>query len=305
MMTFSIVTPHLNSGPWLPLCIESVADQQGVEVEHLIHDGGSSDGSLDELAARPGLRVTIAKDGGMYDAINRGLRAATGSLVAHLNADEQYLPGALAAVAAEFQKDPKLDVLLGYTVVVDAAGEFLCCRKSLKPLRLTRFTDNSTFTNAIFMRRSAVDRYGLYFDTTLRIISDAEWMLRCVTRPGLKMAVLRRYTSAFTETGANLDLTPGAFEESIEFTRRNPRWAKRLRPALKVFARLRRLALGGYRQRPFGYEIFTLADRSRRTRIEVLKPTCIWWTRAPRAAGSRYRWLKTMLGKVSGKRTSR
>jgi glycosyltransferase involved in cell wall biosynthesis len=303
-MTISIVTPHLNGGPWLRLCVASVADQHGVEVEHLVQDGGSVDGSLELLGTHPGLRVTVAKDDGMYDAINRGLRAATGTLVAHLNADEQYLPGALAAVAAEFEADPRLDILVADTVVVDADGEFICCRKSFKPMRLTRFADNPTITSSIFMRRSAVERHGLYFDTAWRIISDADWMRRCVTRRGLKIAVMRRYTSAFTETGGNLDLSPRALEESRAMRNRRPRWAKLLAPALKLVARLRRLAGGGYRQQPFHYEIFTLADETTRKRFVVTHPTCVWWTRAPRTAGGRYRRLKRMVGKSAGQRSS-
>ncbi len=89
----SIVTPSFRPGPWLRLCMASVADQEAVTFEHIIQDAGSDDGTLDWLRAEPQVRTFVEKDGGMYDAINRGLQRATGDIVAYLNCDEQYLPG--------------------------------------------------------------------------------------------------------------------------------------------------------------------------------------------------------------------
>lgn len=295
-MKISVITPHLNSGPWLRLCIASVADQQGVEVEHIIQDGGSRPDGLVALEPRPGLRLEVAADSGMYDAINRGWRAASGEVLAHLNADEQYLPGALAAVAQQFEADPQLDVLLADTLVVDPRGGFLCCRKSLRPLRVTRFVDNPTITSSIFIRRRALQRFNLYFDTRWRIVGDTEWMRRCVMQDGLRMRVLRRYTSVFTESGDNLDLSAQAAEESRKLRALTPRWSRLLVRPLKLGARLRRLWLGGYHQRPFAYEIFTLAQPAQRQQFHVSHPTCVWWTRAPRTAGGGYRRLKRALG---------
>src|SRR5688572_31350980 len=96
-MTFSIITPSFRNSEWLKLCVASVADQ-GVEHEHIVQDGGSDDGTLDWLRIDPRVQAHVEKDAGMYDAINRGLNRATGDIIAHLNCDEQYLPGALPAV---------------------------------------------------------------------------------------------------------------------------------------------------------------------------------------------------------------
>jgi glycosyltransferase involved in cell wall biosynthesis len=98
-MKFSIVTPSFRNSSWLKLCIASVADQQGVELEHIVQDSCSDDGTQDWLPQDKRVKAFIEKDGGMYDAVNRGYRRATGDILAYLNCDEQYLPGALKAVA--------------------------------------------------------------------------------------------------------------------------------------------------------------------------------------------------------------
>jgi len=77
-MDFSIITPSFRNGPWLKLCIASVADQQGVSHEHIVQDAGSDDGTLEWLTDDSRVRAFVEKDSGMYDAINRGLRRAQG-----------------------------------------------------------------------------------------------------------------------------------------------------------------------------------------------------------------------------------
>ena len=92
-MKFSIVTPSFRNSRWLKLCIASVADQQGVEFEHIVQDSCSDDGTQDWLPRDRRVKAFIEKDSGMYDAVNRGYRRAQGDILAYLNCDEQYLPG--------------------------------------------------------------------------------------------------------------------------------------------------------------------------------------------------------------------
>ena len=101
-MRFSIITPSFRNSEWLKLCVASVADQQ-VDLEHIVQDAGSDDGTLDWLLTDSRVKAFVEKDSGMYDGINRGLRKATGEIVAYLNCDEQYLPGALSAVKEMFE----------------------------------------------------------------------------------------------------------------------------------------------------------------------------------------------------------
>src|SRR5215207_9280200 len=110
---FSIVTPSFRSSAWLKLCIASVADQEGVTLEHLVQDAGSDDGTLDWLTTDSRVAAFVEKDSGMYDAVNRAWRRARGEILAYLNCDEQYLPGALNLVADYFAEHPEVDILFG------------------------------------------------------------------------------------------------------------------------------------------------------------------------------------------------
>src|ERR1041385_7805342 len=118
LVRFSIVTPSFRNSQWLRLCIASVADQQGVEVEHIVQDAGSDDGTLDWLTRDPRGRAHVEKDKGMYDAVNRGLRRARGEFLAYLNCDEQYLPGALKKVSDFLDRHPDVDIVFGDCIVV-------------------------------------------------------------------------------------------------------------------------------------------------------------------------------------------
>src|ERR1700685_140160 len=125
-MKFSIITPSFRNSNWLKLCIASVVDQQGVEFEHIVQDSCSDDGTQDWLPQDPRVKAIIEKDAGMYDAINRGYRRATGDILAYLNCDEQYLPGALKAVRDFFEANPGVEVALAGTIVIDAGGQYIC-----------------------------------------------------------------------------------------------------------------------------------------------------------------------------------
>jgi glycosyltransferase involved in cell wall biosynthesis len=111
-MRFSIITPSFRSSDWLKLCIPSVADQ-GVELEHIVQDSCSDDGTQEWLSRDERVKAFIEKDRGMYDAVNRGLSRASGDIMAYLNCDEQYLPGALSAVREYFEANPEVEVAFG------------------------------------------------------------------------------------------------------------------------------------------------------------------------------------------------
>ena len=135
-MRISIITPSYNMLDYLKRCRASVADQSGVEVEHIVADGGSTDGTVDWLATqgesmRVGekadsdlipFRFFSGKDGGMYDALNKGFDSASGDVVAWLNCDEQYLEGTLALVAERFKSDPGLGLVFGGALLVSPGG---------------------------------------------------------------------------------------------------------------------------------------------------------------------------------------
>lgn len=273
-MRFSIVTPSFEQSQWLRLCVASVADQ-GVEHEHIVQDAGSKDGTLGWLTTDARVRAFVEPDAGMYDAINRGLRRATGDVLSYLNCDEQYLPGALAAVAAYFEAHPEVDVAFGYTLIVDEAGEFLCQRKTLTPLPWhTQVAHLTTLTAATFSRRRIVEA-GHLFNTEYRCAGDAEWMLRLM-RAGVKFGVIGCNTSVFTHTGGNLSRTARMKEEMRRLAAQAPAPARRLRWLVLLHHWLRRLVGGVYFQPAFTFAAYTLASPDRRVERHVARPT-FWW----------------------------
>ncbi|MDE1874952.1 MAG: glycosyltransferase [Patescibacteria group bacterium] len=140
-MRFSIVTPTWNSEKYIRETLESVSSQTGdFDIEHIIVDGGSTDGTLDivreyESTARSGripircrsisVSVISEKDEGMYDAVNKGFAQATGDVFAWLNSDDTYEPGAFDAVARAFAAFPETRWLKGRTTIVADDGSII------------------------------------------------------------------------------------------------------------------------------------------------------------------------------------
>jgi glycosyltransferase involved in cell wall biosynthesis len=275
-MLISVITPSFRNSQWLKLCIASVADQHGVEAEHIVQDAGSDDGTLDWLPHDRRVRAYVEKDAGMYDAINRGVRRSTGEILAYLNCDEQYLPGALKAVHDFFAAHPEIEVVFANTVVVDTRGEFICYRKVVLPQKHHVMVCHlPTFTCATFFRRRVIEQYDLWFDSRWRDLGDADWVVRLLEQR-VPMAVLPHYTSVFTDTGENMNLKPNAEREKERMFRAAPRWAQRLALGLHGLHWLRRLAHGNYCQRPFPYAIYTLDSPTKRVEHHVAHPTFLW-----------------------------
>ena len=277
-MKFSIITPSFRNSNWLKLCIASVADQQGVEHEHIVQDSCSDDGTQDWLPHDPRVKAFIEKDAGMYDAVNRGFRRASGDILAYLNCDEQYLPGALKSVGDFFEAHPQIEVVLAHSLIVDARGGYMCHRYMLTPHPLHVWYRFRVLTSSLFIRRKVIDERGIFFDTRWRDLGDFHWVLALMKKQ-VPMAVCNTLVAVFTDTGENMNLKPNAIREKEETLAMAPRWVRVLRPLWIFHHRLRRMAAGHFRLPPMSYEIYTLESPERRVKFDVLKPTSVWWNR--------------------------
>ena len=282
-MQFSIITPSFRNSAWLKLCVASVADQP-VELEHLVQDSVSDDGTLDWLPQDRRVKAFIEKDQGMYDAVNRGLRRAQGDILAYLNCDEQYLPGALSAVADFFRRNPAVELVFADALVVNEDGSFNCFRKVQIPwAQHARVCFLCTLTCSMFFRRSMITERQHFFNDGYQAVGDADWVIRAMEKR-VPMKVLRHYTSAFTETGDNLALRPHAQLEVRQFSAQAPAWARRSRGLISAAYRVSRMLRGGYHQAPLTYSIYTQAQPETRAAFHVAKPAP-FWTRRPIAPG--------------------
>jgi hypothetical protein len=133
-------------------------------------------------------------------------------------------------------------------------------------------------TSAIFFHRRVLDQFNLFFDVRWRDLGDTLWMKDAV-QLRLKMTVLRRYTSVFTDTGQNMNLKPNALREKRLSARMTPAWARWFHWPLLQVHRLRAVSHGLYWGKPFTYSLYTLASPDRRADIFVPNPTGIWWAR--------------------------
>jgi glycosyltransferase involved in cell wall biosynthesis len=270
---FSIVTPSYRNSDWLKLCIASVADQQ-VEAEHIVQDAGSDDGTLSWLPNDSRVKAFVERDSGMYDALNRGFGRSSGEILAWLNCDEQYLPGALKTVEEYFRDHPGTEIVFGDILMADREGNYLFHRKVQTPLKYHTWTCHlSTLSCAMFFRRRLFFEGAYRFRPDWRDAADGEWMVRLL-RDRIRMGTIGGFTSVFTCTGANMSRGANARRENRELFRTAPVWARWLSPAFVLQHRLRRWLGGMYRQAPFGFELYTLASPARRVLRQVAQPQC-------------------------------
>ena len=181
-MKISVVIPSFNQAAFLPATLDSVFGQDHPDVETMVFDGGSTDGSvavLQDYAARhPGqLWWTSGPDGGQADAINRGLARATGDVLCYLNSDDVFRPGALSLVANHFAAHPGNLVLYGRAHHLREDGSTLedYPTESWNFRRL--LTTCFLCQPAVFWRREVTERFGV-FDADLHFAMDYEYWLR-------------------------------------------------------------------------------------------------------------------------------
>ena len=181
----SIVTPCLNSAPTLRDALASVREQAaGLDLEHVVVDGGSTDGTVEILRESEGVRWISEPDRGLSDAMNKGIGMARGEVIGWLNADDVYLPGALGRVARAFDEQPEALWATGVCTIIDAHGEEIrrpvtaYKRFLLRHYSLGLFlTQNFVAAPATFVRRAAFERVGL-FDERFRYSMDYDLWLR-------------------------------------------------------------------------------------------------------------------------------
>jgi len=176
-LSFSIVIPTLNRRKMLCGALASIRAQHWADVETIVVDGGSTDGTVEELRKARDVQLIEGPDRGLYDAINKGLARCSGEIIGLLNSDDDYPPGAFAAVAAAFT--PEAQAVCGTALMV-ADDQVVAAfdQPSAKALASPRIAlIGSCALNARFMRRTAIMRIGA-FDPDYKYVSDRDWLMR-------------------------------------------------------------------------------------------------------------------------------
>ena len=226
MPSISIVTPCLNAAGTIERTIESVRTQGYPDAEHLVVDGGSTDGTV-KLLERLGVRCVSEPDDGRPDAVNKGVSLTSGEVVGFLNADDRYEPGALRAVGEAFQSRAEAAWVTGYCRIVDGEGrEIRRAVTAYKNLLLRHWsfrlylTQNFVSDPATFVRRRALEEVGP-LDVRYRISHDYDRWLRIGRCHD--PVVLRRYLSSFRMVEGTLSMAgfERQFSEHEEAARRH------------------------------------------------------------------------------------
>lgn len=209
--TISIITPCLNAVESIDEALDSVRTQDYPAFEHVVIDGGSTDGTLEKLEGADGIRYVSEPDRGRAHAANKGVAMTSGDVVAWLNADDRYEPGALRAIAEGLAGSPDAAWATGYCRIIDGAGtEHRRFVTEYKKLLLRHYslqlyiTQNFVADPATFVRRSALDQVGL-LDERYRMSHDYDLWLRVARLSD--PVVLRRYVASFRMVEGTLSMS--------------------------------------------------------------------------------------------------
>lgn len=201
----SVITPSYNQGAYIERCIQSVL-AQAVPFEHIVVDNCSSDTTVDILRRYSHVRWISEPDHGQSHALNKALALARGDVIAWINADDAYLPGAFEAAVAALGEPSGPHAAAGGVEHVDADGRALGVfhPKAFSVERMSEFWSGYGLEQpGVFFRRGLVDRVGC-FDESLHYVMDYDFFLRvrAVTEIHMLTPVVARFVEhAGSKTG--------------------------------------------------------------------------------------------------------
>ena len=232
----TLLTPCLNAERYIGEVLETVERQQYPNLEHIVVDGGSLDATLDILARHPTTIVASESDRGSHDAMNKGLRLATGEIIAFINSDDLYAPGVLADVAKAFAADPSLDVVvLGTALFAEGLGSDIRLieahgHRAGQGFCLAELVFGAPGFNGRFFRRRVFEQIG-DFDLRYFISADRQFLIR-LALAGPRSRVLPTYGYYYRQHSASATLNPRQrnrdaisrehLRQALEFARLSP-----------------------------------------------------------------------------------
>jgi glycosyltransferase involved in cell wall biosynthesis len=223
----SVVTPSYNMAERLPRCVASIAAQSYRNVEHIVVDGASTDGTVEYLADQPGLKWISEPDSGQAEAINKGLAMSSGDLLTWLNADDRLAPGAVEAAVTAAEQRPEAGLFYGDIEVVGIDDRRVL--RSPASLSMESFCRGNVLSQpGTFFTRRALERVGP-IDETFHLTMDFELWLRLMAA-GIAAVHLPGVVASFevhpgSKTGSRTTLEFAQEEERALLKHGKPHWA--------------------------------------------------------------------------------
>lgn len=177
-MKITIVTPSYNQGTYIEKTIQSVLSQNIEGLEYIIMDGGSTDNTIDILKKYEGQLIWKSeKDKGQTDAVNKGIRAASGDIIGWLNSDDIYYPEAVKKVIKSFEEYPDVNVVYGNANHI-REDDSIIEEYYTEDFNYERLKDVCFICQpSLFFRKKLIDQYG-YLDDTLQYCMDYDYWIR-------------------------------------------------------------------------------------------------------------------------------
>ena len=212
MISISVITVVLNAADKIEATICNVIQQRYKALEYIVIDGGSTDGTvsiIEKYKQSGDIDYFICgKDDGIYDAMNKGLMAATGDLIGFINAGDLYEQGVLDDINEKY--DGKSDVIYGKTIhqMPDGSNRYSECKELIDIVKCMIFCHNSAFVS-----RKSLDKYGFFF-FFYKIAGDYDWFLRCYFGGG-SFQYVDEYVASFDWGGISTVMAGKSLMEKI------------------------------------------------------------------------------------------
>ena len=202
-MKISIITVCFNSAKTLGQTIESVLAQDYDDYEYIIVDGASKDSTMDIVKEyqpqfRGRMKYISEKDNGIYDAMNKGIRMASGDVVGIVNSDDYLEPGCFQTIADHWKEDAHYQVIYGMLRFVNQEGEELEIRLS----NHRNMRQQMIYHPTAFVSKTIYDELFMY-DLQYRYASDLDFLLKLDSREDIRFEPVYRVLSNFRRDGAS------------------------------------------------------------------------------------------------------
>jgi len=203
-MKISIITPSYNSAETIGHTIQSVISQRGIDLEYIIVDGASTDGTLaivDEYKGRIA-KIISEPDRGIYDAMNKGVKSATGDIIGIINSDDFYYNDSVLQKVAHCLEDN--EACYGDMIYTDKDDTKKIVRKWIAGEYAEKKINNGWIPPhpAFFCRKEVYDKYGLY-RTDMKLAADYEFILRCLKVNKMKIGYMNEPLVFMRNEGAS------------------------------------------------------------------------------------------------------